>query len=110
MFRLRYNMMSCIYLECKPGWYGEGCKQQCSGNCKIAPCNHVTGHCDGGCTSGWNGTFCLEGDAKSFRSLIPLRKCSNKFSRYYKNVLHNSLNFNTPLGILFMNQKLNTAC
>ena len=31
----------------------------CQGHCKDgAPCNKLTGKCDGGCSNRWNGTFC----------------------------------------------------
>ena len=40
------------------------CKQQCSGHCRDSvSCNHVTGHCDGGCAAGWHDSFCKKGNA-----------------------------------------------
>uniref|UniRef100_A0A8W8NKF0 Multiple epidermal growth factor-like domains 10 n=1 Tax=Magallana gigas TaxID=29159 RepID=A0A8W8NKF0_MAGGI len=47
--------------ECREGLYGERCSQLCSGNCKDnETCNHVTGQCDKGCTTGWKGAMCDE--------------------------------------------------
>ena len=48
--------------ECVRGWFGQNCKQQCSGYCRDSNvCNHVTGQCDGGCAAGWRGTLCDKG-------------------------------------------------
>lgn len=48
--------------ECREGWYGVNCSQQCSGHCKDdTPCNHVTGLCDNGCDAGWKELKCDEG-------------------------------------------------
>lgn len=51
-----------LLTECKEGWYGVSCSQQRSGHCRDgASCNHVTGHCDGGCEAGWTGYMCDKG-------------------------------------------------
>lgn len=48
--------------ECREGWYGLNCTEQCVGHCKDkAKCNHATGHCDRGCAAGWKGDLCDEG-------------------------------------------------
>lgn len=52
-----------IHIECREGLYGEKCSQLCSGNCKDnKTCNHVTGQCDEGCTTGWRGAMCNYGN------------------------------------------------
>lgn len=46
---------------CEMGELGKGCStsNQCSGHClDNAPCNSTTGHCDGGCDSGYLEPFC----------------------------------------------------
>lgn len=49
-------------IECRGGWYGVNCSQQCSGYCKDkATCNHMTGQCDRGCDAGWTGATCEQG-------------------------------------------------
>lgn len=53
------------WLECKEDWYGINCSQQCVGNCRNGTtCNHVTGRCDVGCSEGWTGSMCNEGDSE----------------------------------------------
>lgn len=48
--------------ECKEGWFGENCSQQCSKHCRDdAFCNLVTGFCDKGCKKGWTGYMCEKG-------------------------------------------------
>lgn len=55
--------------ECKEGWYGVNCSQQCSGHCRDgAICNQVTGLCDGGCEVGWTGYLCDKGFTYIFTS------------------------------------------
>lgn len=50
--------------ECKEGWYGHNCTEQCVGHCRDgATCNHVTGFCDIGCAAGWIGEFCDKGNS-----------------------------------------------
>lgn len=52
-----------ISSECREGFYGVKCNQQCSGHCRGGiTCNHVTGLCDGGCDAGWTGSFCGKGN------------------------------------------------
>ena len=47
-------------LECDLGWYGKGCSLPC-GRCRNQDtCNHVDGHCPGGCAPGWSGIYCNE--------------------------------------------------
>lgn len=51
-------------LECKEGWYGNNCTEQCTEHCKDGTtCNHVTGLCDEGCDAGWKGYMCDKGNA-----------------------------------------------
>ena len=46
-------------VECAEGWYGQNCTLKCSGHCRDnAACNHVTGHCLGGCDAEWRGYLC----------------------------------------------------
>lgn len=46
-------------LECKPGYYGTNCVNNCSENCNVPKrCDMVTGQCDDGCKPGWNPTTC----------------------------------------------------
>lgn len=53
--------------ECKEGWYGVNCKQQCERHCRDgATCNQVTGHCDRGCEAGWTGDMCDKGFTRIF--------------------------------------------
>lgn len=48
-----------IWVECREGWYGVNCKQQCVGYCREGTtCNHVTGQCDRGCDAEWTGYMC----------------------------------------------------
>lgn len=67
MLHLAYIFKSYLLIffnikECTDGWYGENCKQQCSGHCRDKyVCNHVTGHCVNGCAAGWRGTLCDKG-------------------------------------------------
>lgn len=36
------------------GTYGKGCGNKCTGHClEDVPCNPSTGHCDGGCATGY---------------------------------------------------------
>lgn len=65
-FPLKYpTFVSCLcymYLECEFGYYGFRCLQECSMFCKRSrDCHHVTGSCNGGCRSGWQGYDCFEG-------------------------------------------------
>lgn len=55
--------MNYIRIECREGLYCEKCSQLCTGNCKDnKTCNHVTGQCDEGCTTGWTGAMCGKGN------------------------------------------------
>ncbi|CAC5388871.1 Tyrosine-protein phosphatase 2,Tyrosine-protein phosphatase corkscrew,Tyrosine-protein phosphatase non-receptor type 6 [Mytilus coruscus] len=45
---------------CQPGDYGKNCREKCSTNCIILPCNHVTGGCNGDCNDGWHGFNCYD--------------------------------------------------
>lgn len=54
-----------LCIECREGWYGLNCSQQCVGHCRNgATCNHVTGQCDGGCDAGWTGHQCKKGNER----------------------------------------------
>lgn len=73
--------------ECRGGWYGVNCSQQCSGHCKDnATCNYVTGQCDKGCEVGWTGTLCEQGIFSSFLC------CAG----YYKTFIHINKCFRLP--------------
>ena len=68
-------MLNNIYINfhqkgCEYGSYGEGCKQRCGKNCVNNICNLVTGHCEGGCISGWTGHLCDQG----FLIVYPIRE------------------------------------
>lgn len=48
--------------DCKEGWYGMNCNQQCTKHCRDEGfCNHLTGQCDRGCAAGWTGVMCDAG-------------------------------------------------
>lgn len=48
--------------DCKEGWYGVNCSQQCVGYCRDgSTCHHVTGQCNEGCAAGWTGSLCKKG-------------------------------------------------
>lgn len=50
-----------IILECRFGYYGENCTNQCSLNCNVTRrCDRFTGSCDGGCKPGWTGNICSQ--------------------------------------------------
>ncbi|XP_041349670.1 multiple epidermal growth factor-like domains protein 10 [Gigantopelta aegis] len=55
------NVFLCAHhTECD-GKYGSGCSYSCSERkCRdpSAPCDHVTGSCNGGCLDGWQGDTC----------------------------------------------------
>lgn len=60
-FDQRFSIFS-VLKECKEGWYGANCSQQCERHCGDgATCNQVTGHCDRGCEAGWTGDMCDKG-------------------------------------------------
>uniref|UniRef100_A0A8W8NNC8 Uncharacterized protein n=1 Tax=Magallana gigas TaxID=29159 RepID=A0A8W8NNC8_MAGGI len=47
--------------ECKFGFYGIGCLQECSSFCKTSrDCDHVSGVCRHGCRNGWEGDNCFD--------------------------------------------------
>lgn len=49
-------------LVCTKGFYGDSCSHHCAGQCRdYTTCNHVTGHCAGGCSAGWKGISCEKG-------------------------------------------------
>lgn len=52
-----------FWTACIEGRYGLNCSRQCVGHCRDGmSCNHVTGLCDGGCTKGWRGDMCENGN------------------------------------------------
>lgn len=57
-----YSIMCILFSffpECMPGFYGYNCERQCSQNCNATTgCDKITGHCVGGCKTGWRGMFC----------------------------------------------------
>lgn len=60
--------------ECIEGSYGSKCHHQCSGHClDSVTCNHVTGHCDGGCDKGWTGDLCDKGSTCDFSSSFKVK-------------------------------------
>lgn len=79
------TQLSCLSLkiECREGWYGENCTQQCIGHCRDNTiCNHVTGVCERGCSLGWTGTFCENGNFY----LVHFRKYLNKIFTKYRDI------------------------
>lgn len=59
------NEISFTLKECAVGRYGVECRGICSEHCKgSTACNHVTGHCVGGCVVGWKGFLCNKGKCK----------------------------------------------
>ncbi|XP_041346758.1 multiple epidermal growth factor-like domains protein 11 [Gigantopelta aegis] len=68
------------------GTYGPGCSSSCSArHCKAddAPCDHVTGSCDGPCDAGWQGDTCTdECDTGKYGDncamFCAIRNCVNK--------------------------------
>lgn len=80
-----------IWTECREGWYGVNCKQQCEGHCREGTiCYHVTGQCDRGCDAGWTGYMC---DKCNFCNIIcPLSleiKLKLRKHNYYS-IIYNS--------------------
>lgn len=64
---------SIFLTECSAGWYGLHCKQNCSERCiNKDDCNHVTGHCHGGCAAGWRGDLCGRGKGLMYRFIFNL--------------------------------------
>lgn len=55
------NIYNCYFIiVCPDDRYGHRCLELC-GYCKgREPCNKVTGHCNAGCSSGYNGTYCKQ--------------------------------------------------
>lgn len=61
--------------ECREGWYGINCSQQCTGHCRDeAFCSHVTGLCDRGCAAGWTGVRCDAGKTCNMTSKYRQKK------------------------------------
>ena len=61
---LTCSWFKCIayVVVCDFGYYGLKCLQECSTFCKRSRnCHHVTGFCNDGCRSGWQGNECFEG-------------------------------------------------
>ena len=58
-------------VDCKFGYYGVQCQHECSTFCKESrKCDHVSGFCEGGCSDGWHGHFCLDCKLFDFTSNI----------------------------------------
>lgn len=56
-----HNMHEMIITECNDWTFGYDCKNNCSGHCSNNnPCIKQTGHCNGGCKSGYTNVFCDE--------------------------------------------------
>lgn len=48
-----------LFTECLSGFFGNKCRERCSGYCKNNdPCDHVLGVCLNGCQDGFVGTLC----------------------------------------------------
>lgn len=59
--QLWWHNMNEIITECNDGTFGYDCKNNCSGHCSNNnPCIKQTGHCNGGCKSGYTNVFCDE--------------------------------------------------
>ncbi|XP_067685394.1 uncharacterized protein [Haliotis asinina] len=43
---------------CSDGWFGDDCDKQCHCLDSKEVCDKITGHCSGGCTSGFTGANC----------------------------------------------------
>ena len=65
---LQNYIVVCSSSECDKGRHGEGCTQTCSEHCagEDNPCHHVNGTCDLGCSRGYRGALCTEGDSQNF--------------------------------------------
>lgn len=50
---------------CPPTHYGPLCNTTCPPNCK-GPCDLDVGHCIFGCTNGWTGDRCDQGENKFY--------------------------------------------
>lgn len=58
--------------ECLLGIYGKDCLNKCSENCmNSTSCDRFTGHCDGGCNTGWTGDTCDQSKRK-YKQLLYL--------------------------------------
>lgn len=58
------NYLNCkmCFIDCKNRTYGVNCLEKC-GNCKNdEACNVETGACPNGCTAGYHGTLCKDGE------------------------------------------------
>lgn len=57
-FTLKEFAIFSVLLECPKGQYGRTCSRQC-GNClNEMSCDHISGACYDGCSSGWMGDKC----------------------------------------------------
>ena len=54
------------FVECKEGKYGSNCSMECGECLHLKDCNHVTGHCSGGCKPGWMPGKCDTGTSTTF--------------------------------------------
>ena len=51
-------------LDCSDGQYGYNCVENCSMTCGYSgKCDKITGHCVGGCRTGWTRDMCEKGKA-----------------------------------------------
>ena len=56
-----------VHTECPNGKYGHNCEENCSMHCTIpGSCNRLTGHCIGGCQTGWKNAQCDQGKIRNF--------------------------------------------
>lgn len=62
-YKIENITINTMFIECRIGLYGYNCSNQCSSNCGIeSQCDRFTGHCKGGCKSGWTGQMCDQGN------------------------------------------------
>lgn len=59
------------FVECEEGKYGSDCSMECGACLHLKDCDHVTGHCSGGCKPGWMDTQkCDRGTSTTFFSVL----------------------------------------
>lgn len=56
-----FFLISDILLECRYGYYGERCSNECGHCLNNTACHHVTGTCENGCEPGYKAPNCTDG-------------------------------------------------
>lgn len=56
-----FFLISDILLECRYGYYGERCSNECGHCLNNTACHHVTGTCVNGCEPGYKAPNCTKG-------------------------------------------------